>query len=109
MGYYLATASITLFVFLSLNLSDFISLKTFELRLIDTLIGAFIFWICTRYLFQNWQKNNVTQLINACKQNNFRYLNQVLTRFTHDVSYKNISYRLIRREAFNANLRLNYS
>ncbi|ASK78689.1 hypothetical protein CF386_06600 [Paraphotobacterium marinum] len=107
--YYLATASITIFVFLSLNLSDFISLKTFELRLIDTLIGAFIVWICTRYLFQNWQKNNVSQLIKECKQNNFRYLNQVLTRFMHDVSYKNISYRLIRREAFNSNLKLNYS
>lgn len=107
--YYLATASITIFVFLSLNLSDFISLKTFELRLIDTLIGAFIVWICTRYLFQNWQKNNVSQLIKECKKNNFRYLNQVLTRFMHDVSYKNISYRLIRREAFNSNLKLNYS
>ena len=102
--YVVATAAMTLLVVLCFNqVSDGYAL--IWPRLIDTLIGTLIAGLAVFLILPDWQGRKLNKVLATTLSANSAYLQQIMQQY-HSVQQDDLSYRLARRNAHNADAAL---
>lgn len=103
-GYPLATGAITLFVVLCFNQLG----SGYEVmwpRLLDTLIGAAIAALATRFILPDWHRRRLNDVLADTVRTDARYLERIMAQYASG-RRDDLDYRITRRDAHNAHAAL---
>ena len=92
---------ITIFVLCAFNIIANKGVDVMALRLINTLIGAFISFMVVRFLWPEWQYKKLPNLLSEVILKNTAYLKAILNEYKNPIT-DDLTYRIARREAHRA-------
>ncbi|MFA9389188.1 MAG: YccS family putative transporter [Prolixibacteraceae bacterium] len=100
--YSVAVIFITTFVLCAFNLIADKGVAVMTPRLIDTIIGAVIAFICVRVLWPEWQSKRLPGLLADALRKNTSYFRLIINEYEQLGTGDDLPYRIARREAHRA-------
>lgn len=97
--YFVSSAFITLYVLLSLYFLQGANASVITDRVIDTVIGGVIAFICGYFIFPNWEKEKINEILHDAIKANKYYFGKATEYFTGKPPAL-LDYKLARKEAF---------
>ncbi|OGX91529.1 FUSC family protein, partial [Hymenobacter coccineus] len=106
LNYVVFVVFLTAYLILMYGLLKFAYLDVLQERVIDTLIGCGIAFVCSYFLFPRWEAAGLPELMAAVLRANQAYLHQVAARLAAPAGPAPTAYRLARKTAYVATANL---